>query len=305
MNNPFLQVIRLLPSPLRRGLEGLPDETQRAVEEIRLRTAQPMTILGPWGEREVPKARSLITSGDLGTVLEIATQGSAHTALDRVRQGYFTVEGGHRIGICGRAVMKEGEVYNLRNLSSLSLRIARQVYGSGREVLPQLYEGDALQNTLILSPAGMGKTTLLRDLMGSISDGDGVPPLRVGVADERGELAAMWEGVPQFKIGRRTDVLDGCPKSQGLLMLLRGMNPQVLVADEITAPEDITALEMATNCGVTLLATAHGYSIADLTTRPLYKKLWALGVFQRVVYITPSPLMGRTYQVCAVKGDLC
>ena len=141
------------------------------------------------------------------------------------------------------------------------------------------------QSTLLLSPPGGGKTTLLRDLIRAVSDGEGGPALRVGVADERGELAAMYQGEPQFSIGRQTDVLDGCPKGPALLMLLRGMNPQVLAADEITAPEDAAALEMAANCGVSLLCTAHAGSLEELKARPLYRRLLDEGLFRRLVII--------------------
>ena len=200
-------------------------------------------------------------------MLEIATQASAHTALERVRNGFFTVRGGHRIGICGSGVVRDGEVRNLRQLSSLAIRVAREVPGLSAAVLDRLWSGGVLQSTLLLSPPGGGKTTLLRDLIRAVSDGEGGPALRVGVADERGELAAMYQGEPQFSIGRQTDVLDGCPKGPALLMLLRGMNPQVLAADEITAPEDAAALEMAANCGVSLLCTAHAGSLEELKAR--------------------------------------
>ena len=132
---------------------------------------------------------------------------------------------------------------------------------------------------------GCGKTTLLRDLIRCISDGQGIQPYRVGVAEERGELAATFGGEPQMNIGARTDVVDGCPKAAAILLLLRGMNPQVLAVDEITAPEDAEAMEMAVGCGVTLLATAHGASRRDLERRPLYCRLIKQGIFTRVVTI--------------------
>ena len=263
----FRQAAALLPPHLRRPVERLDGTSQARVEELRLRAGRPLTLVCPEGERTVPGAEAPVRSMDLSLVLEIATQASAHTALERVRNGFFTVRGGHRIGICGSGVVRDGEVRNLRQLSSLAIRVAREVPGLSAAVLDRLWSGGVLQSTLLLSPPGGGKTTLLRDLIRAVSDGEGGPALRVGVADERGELAAMYQGEPQFSIGRQTDVLDGCPKGPALLMLLRGMNPQVLAADEITAPEDAAALEMAANCGVSLLCTAHAGSLEELKAR--------------------------------------
>lgn len=174
---------------------------------------------------------------------------------------------------------------NLRQFSSLAIRVAREVPGASAPVLDRLWSEGEFQSTLLLSPPGGGKTTLLRDLIRALSDGEGHPALRVGVADERGELAAMYQGVPQLAVGGHTDVLDGCPKGAALLMLLRGMNPQVLAADEITAPEDAAALEMAANCGVALLCTAHGRELEDIQTRPLYRRLLDGKLFRRLVTI--------------------
>ena len=286
MEDRFLQGTALLPTHLRWAAEGLPGARQERAEEIRLRCGRSMTIAFPEGE-EVPAGCEdrPIRPADLAQVLEIATQASAHTVLDRVRNGFVTIRGGHRIGLCGSGVVRDGAVTNLRSLSSLSIRIARPVSGAAGQILDELLEGGNLKSTLILSPPGRGKTTLLRDLIRVVSEGEGTCPMRVGVADERGELAAMYEGIPQFDVGRHTDVMDGCPKDLGLLMLLRGMNPQVLAADEITAPADCAALEVAANCGVVLLATAHGESLSDLAARPLYRRLLDQNIFRRVVTI--------------------
>lgn len=282
----YRQAAELLPYGLRQGVERLPNRDKAQAEEFRLRAGRPLMIAGPDGERPIPGLESSVLSpSDLSLVLEIASQASAHTVLDRVKNGFVTIRGGHRVGLCGSGVVKDGEISNLRQLSSLAIRIAREVPGAGEGVLPQLWESGALQSTLLLSPPGCGKTTLLRDLIRRISDGVDGPPLRVGVADERGELAAMYDGVPMTDVGGRTDVMDGCPKGPALMMLLRGMNPQVLVADEITAPEDVEALEQAAGCGVTLLCSAHGGSLADLQRRPLYRRLLRTGMFHKAVLI--------------------
>lgn len=300
----FLQAVSLLPRRLRGPLEGLDGDIQADAEEVRLRAGQAMTVLLPDGERRVPGAEEPLKPGDLALVLEVATHASAHTALSRVRGGFFTLEGGHRMGLCGSAVVESGEVRNFRQFSSLALRIARQRRGVSAPVLSELRQGGGLPSTLILSPPGGGKTTLLRDLIRACSSGEGGAPLRMAVADERGEVAALWEGVPQLDVGPCTDVLEGCPKAEGLMMLLRGMNPQVLCADEITAPADLLALETAANCGVSLLATAHGSSLDDLCSRPLYRNLLARGIFQRLVTISGRGT-AREYTVTALEGTSC
>ena len=291
----YLQAAALLPPHLRRRAQQVDKAYQAVAEELRLRAGRPMTVVCPQGERLVPDDEP-VQAGDLNLVVEIATRASAHTAMEQVRSGYFTVSGGHRIGICGSAVVKDGAIFNLRHLSSLAIRIAREVLGASASVADKLWEGDTFQSTLILSPPGGGKTTLLRDLIRRLSNGTDHPALRVGVADERGELAAMYHGLPQFDVGRQTDVVDGCPKAAGLMMLLRGMNPQVLAADEITAPEDCAALLLAANCGVSLLCTAHAAGLHDLKTRPMYRPLLENCCFKRLVVLTRRET-GRDCQV--------
>lgn len=295
------QITRLLPDSLSVGLSTMGVTQWQEVEEVRLRVGQPMTVVTPNGEKPVKGAKEPITSQQLMRVLEIATQASVHTALTQVNQGYFIVEGGHRIGICGRVLIKGDGTWHMTQISSLSLRVARERLGNARGLLPALFYENRLHSTLILAPPGMGKTTLLRDIIRSLSDGEGGTPFRVGVADERGELCGMWQGRPQFSIGSHTDVLDGCPKGEGLMVLLRGMNPQVLVADEMTHPKDIDALEMASHCGVALMVTAHGYNLADLSSRPLYRRLLKAHVFTKLIFITKQS-GERAYQVMDLEG---
>lgn len=285
---PFDRAVQVLPPVLRAAALALPEAVRERAEELRLRLGRPMTVLADGGEREVPGPPP-VDGEALGAVLEIATRASAHTALERVRRGYVTIRGGHRIGLCGTAAMEGGQIKSLRCLSSLDLRVARPVAGAAGPVLPRLRRGDGVYGALILAPPGAGKTTLLRDLIRGLSDGDGGPPLRVGVADERGELAALWEGRPELDVGEHTDVMDGCPKALGLELLLRGMNPQVLAADELTSPDDLGAAELAAGCGVPLIATAHGSGREGLLRRPLYRRLLALGVFQKLVTIRRAP----------------
>ncbi|MDD4715909.1 MAG: stage III sporulation protein AB [Oscillospiraceae bacterium] len=285
----FDRAAELLPREMRYAVAKLPLEQRAVAEEFRLRAGRGLSVQGPAGEYLVTNGQGLLVyQSDLRQVLEIATQASAHSALEQVKNGFFTVRNGHRIGLCGTAVVKDGEITNLKDFSSLAIRIAKEVPGICFPVVEELMEDGRFCNTLIVSPPGGGKTTFLRDLIRTLSDGtaDGsIPALRVGLADERGEVAAMYCGLPQMNVGLHTDILDGCPKSDGMLLLLRSMNPQVLAADEITAPEDCDALEMAANCGVSLVATAHCADREELERRPMYRNLLISGVFSRLVII--------------------
>lgn len=279
---PWERAAEVLPAHLREGLRALGGELE-AAEEFRLRRGFPLTVLLPRGEVEADGPP--VGEDDLRQAVENATQCSAHTALDRVRQGFVTLRGGHRMGLCGTAVKKEGRIVTLRELSSLSLRVARSVTGLAGPLLPDLTEDGRCLSALILAPPGAGKTTLLRDLVRALSDGEGCLPHRVAVADERGEIAALWRGEPQLYVGRHTDVLDGCSKAEGLSILIRGMNPQAAAVDELGSAEDAQAAMEAAGCGVAVLATAHGTGPGDLRRRPACRELLDQGVFRRLVVL--------------------
>lgn len=287
------QVYRVFPGELRAQLERLPPKTWAELEEIRLRTGQPVRL---WGRNRVESLAGELTRTELEQVIRLASRCSIHAVLPQLRQGFLTLPGGHRLGICGRAVLREGEIHAIEPVSSLNLRLARQMRGVAEPLMERLCPKGEFRSTLILAPPGAGKTTLLRDVIRCLSDGVGCVPHRVSLADERGEVAAMQGDGPQLYVGENTDVMEGCPKAQGLMLLLRGMNPQVLCADEITAREDIEAMSMAAGCGVELLCTAHGASRDDLERRGLYRALTEQGVFRRLLTIRVER-GERSYQV--------
>lgn len=288
----YRQAAQFLPVRLRKLAETLPKENQAVAEEFRLRTGWPMTVLLPEGETCPWPSEPPVEPEELETLCDLGAEFSRYAAAETLREGFLPVRGGFRIGFCGSAVMKGGVCTNLTDLSSADLRIAREKRGVAEELAQQLLSEGALDSTLLLSPPGGGKTTLLRDLIRCISQRG----LRVGLADERGEVAVCYRGRPQMDVGPCTDVLDGCPKAVAIPMLLRTMNPQIVAADEITAEEDIRAMTMAAGCGVKLLATVHAADAAELTQKPLYARLLETKVFCRAVCIRRTA-GGRSYEL--------
>ena len=276
----FDGVLNILPYALRGPAQALPDDFKAIAEEIRLRVGQIPAVLLPDGES--PLGEHPITPRDLECVFELASRISVHAVSGSIARGFITAPGGYRVGFCGTASVSEGKMIGFRQISSAALRIPREIKGAAEEIMPKAFPEGKLRSILIVSPPGGGKTTLLRDMIRGLS----YMGRRAAVSDERGEIAAMSAGIPQMDLGPRTDVLDACPKAQGIMVLLRCMNPQVIAVDEITSPEDAKALISAANCGVKLLATAHGDGISDLKERHIYRQLLDSAVFDGAVYIS-------------------
>lgn len=268
------------------------------VEEIRLRVGQPLLILTSEKEyflnrnSEVcsPDKAYLVNSEDLVSALERMTHSSIYAVEEDLKKGFLTLPGGNRVGVTGEVILNQGQIQIMKHISSLNLRIAKDISGRGLKLLPLLLGSSGMIcHTLMISPPRAGKTTLLRELIRLISNG--VPQLdlggqTVGVVDERGELAGMWQGVPTYDLGWRTDVLDGCPKASGMSMMVRSMAPQVIAMDELGHEDDVAALLDALRCGVRILSTAHASSLEEACKRPTLKCLLEQGVFQRLVVLS-------------------
>ena len=258
------EMIKLLPSGLRDVLQKMNLDVA-GLQEIRLRAEQPAVILSH-GKEYV--SQTVIHRRQLEETLAYLGNYSLYAYEEEIRRGYLSLPGGHRVGIAGRVVVEDGNIRTITATSSLNLRFAHQILGCADEVIPFLWRDGALQSTLIVSPPGFGKTTLLRDLIRQLSDGNAYGPgLRVGVVDERSELAGSYRGRPQNDLGMRTDVLDACPKALGMLLLLRSMSPQVIAVDELGEEQDLRVLHMAASGGCSLLATVHGAGEADAARR--------------------------------------
>ena len=260
----------------------------REAEEIRLRTGRRPSLLLR-GE-ELPFSRDGVTETDLLRILEKATGASLHAAQSSLSEGFVNFRG-IRIGVCGMAAMKEGQSCVFHRVSSLVVRIPRECRGICREQIDALLR-EGFQNTLVVGPPGAGKTTALREMIRRLSDNG----YRVGVADERNELASLDEAGQAFDLGRCTDALIGLPKERATLMLLRGMNPLIIAMDEITREEDAGAIAQICGCGVGILASAHAGCKEDLWKRPAYRQLLDRGFFSRLLFVRAEKA-GREYRL--------
>ena len=273
--NTYEKALGLLP---RRLLTECSDIPSSEAEEFRLRAGRRATLL--IGGTETPISSVPVDTGDIEYVIERATNASVHTAQSSIAKGFINCSGGIRIGLCGTGIIDKDKVTGMRGISSLAIRIPHEIRGCGQAAIDKV-KADTVGSVLILSPPGYGKTTFLRECIRQLSDSG----KRVSVADERGELAAVHRGVPQFDLGKASDIMSDVPKAQAVMMLLRAMNPQIIAMDEISSPEDVEAAETASGCGVRLIATAHAADKSELYRRPVYKRLLELGVFKNTVVI--------------------
>lgn len=270
------QILKYFSEGIRNELKT---ENFSEIEEIRLRTSKPIIIRKNKGETV---QKYIVTIEDMLETLQLLCDNSIYSYQNQICNGYITIKGGHRVGISGTIVMEKEKVINMSYISSLNIRIAKQIIGCSDKLLPYLVTmQNSIFNTLIVSPPGEGKTTILRDLVRNISNRGKT----VGVVDERGEIAAMYRGIPQNDLGIRTDVIENIPKAIGMKMLIRSMAPQIIVADEIGNIGDVEAIQYALCSGIKGVFTAHGNTIQEIEYNPEISKLLEKHMIEKIVFL--------------------
>ena len=301
------RILSVLPRSIR-VLIGKEHLQYEYLQEIKLRVEKPLLLVYR-GEEIIPgNQRSkpyIVTREDIREMLEYISNYSLYAYEQEMKQGYITIEGGHRVGMTGQAIIENGKVKNLRYISSINLRMSHEILGCADPIFPFITYNKKLYHTLIVSPPRCGKTTLLRDMIRQISNGNGwINGMSVGVVDERSELGGCYMGVAQTQLGIRTDVLDCCPKAEGMIMLIRSMGPEVIAVDEIGTAEDVHAIEYAMHCGCKMLATVHADSMEELRKKPLFDQMVAEKRFERYVLLENREHVGQVEGIYDSRGTL-
>ncbi|MCF2667075.1 MULTISPECIES: stage III sporulation protein AA [Lachnospiraceae] len=301
------RILSVLPRSIR-VLIGKEHLQYEYLQEIKLRVEKPLLLVYR-GEEIIPGNQRgkpyIVTREDIREMLEYISNYSLYAYEQEMKQGYITIEGGHRVGMTGQAIIENGKVKNLRYISSINLRMSHEILGCADPIFPFITYNKKLYHTLIVSPPRCGKTTLLRDMIRQISNGNGwINGMSVGVVDERSELGGCYMGVAQTQLGIRTDVLDCCPKAEGMIMLIRSMGPEVIAVDEIGTAEDVHAIEYAMHCGCKMLATVHADSMEELRKKPLFDQMVAEKRFERYVLLENREHVGQVEGIYDSRGTL-
>ncbi|MDR1565182.1 MAG: stage III sporulation protein AA [Oscillospiraceae bacterium] len=290
----FEEAVKTLSPKIRAMLMAVPTEIRARTQEIRLRTNSPLSINTGKETYFIQNKNMLFKTPLMGVDclsredIEECFLGlceySVYSHQEDIKNGFITIKGGHRAGICGTAVTAEGKVVGVRNVSSINLRIARQINGAAEAICKEVFF-NGLSGLLIAGAPSSGKTTILRDMARQLSGGCLGEPLRVAVVDERGELAGVYRGSSANNLGYCCDILNGYPKSEGIMQAVRSLSPDVILCDEIGSKEDIEAIEMGVNSGVSFIASIHAASLKELARKIQIKRLLETGAFPKIVLL--------------------
>ncbi|EGT3604917.1 stage III sporulation protein AA [Clostridium perfringens] len=262
------------------------------LQEIRVKVGKPLNIVLDNTETIF---NYVIRREDVKAIIQKISNYSLYAFEEDIRQGYITIQGGHRVGLAGQCVIEDNSIKTIRNITSLNIRVCREIVGCSNSLMNSLVENNRVNNTLIISPPKCGKTTLLRDITRNISNGIsqiGLKGKRTVVIDERSEIAACYNGIPQMNVGMRTDVYDNCIKSEGMMMAVRGLSPEVIICDEIGTYKDMEGLMMAYNSGVSIIATLHGRNVEELYRRPVFREIVENNIINKVVVLSGKKGIG-------------
>lgn len=294
MDKKYLEAVSFLPMPLRDELHRLPGHLQDTVRELCLRAERPLVVSTLQGEyfedncggfhRLLPANPRVVSRDELSECVRILTEYSLHSYVQEINAGFITVRGGHRAGVVGSCVTNGEHITTVGNISSVNLRVARQIRGCGRDLVHQLYR-ERVGSTLIVGAPASGKTTLLKDVVRCLADGEPGYYTKLSLVDERGELAAVYRGVPQNNVGVMTDVLDGYYKGEGMSIAIRSMSPGAIILDEIATEADAASIRQSLNAGVAVIATAHAASMEELCRKRHLRRLLSEGAFENVVLL--------------------
>ncbi len=282
MDTATRSVLSVLPKRTASAVERLIMSGSQ-VEEIRLRTGRPAQLIASSGEfmQDAP----VFTREEAAELLDKLCRHSVYAREDELKMGFITLDGGARVGVCGRPVVENGRIKRMTDITSFNFRLTREAVGCAESVMDYLLENGRPVSALIAAPPAGGKTTLLRDIARCLSNGVCSAPFKVALLDERGELAGLIDGEPSFDVGLRTDVMEFAPKAEAMSIFIRTMNPDVILTDEIGGAGDAEALEEAARCGAAVIASAHASGCDELKKRPALQKAMASGVFKRVLLL--------------------
>lgn len=297
------QIMSILPVKIKGILlnQGLNFEK---LQEIRMREKQPLCVCYEGKETMFPHQ---ITGNELRETLDYISHYSMYAYEQELQQGFITIEGGHRVGISGKVIKEGNQIKNFQYISSINIRVCHEIKGCADRIFPAILEKNEVCHTMIISPPGCGKTTLLRDLIRQISDGNQyLSGVNVGVVDERSEIGGCYQGVPQNHLGKRTDILDNCPKAEGMMLLIRSMSPKVLAVDEIGTRQDMEAISYAIHCGVTIITTVHGNDMDEIKEKPCLRKLIESRFFKRYIVLQKGKRIGEIKGIYNERGmEMC